>query len=402
MSPATPALEAPTVERVREALSAAMSAAGMPGLVAAARLPGGGKVEVALGARGLDNPAPMTTDTLFWIASCTKAVTCVAAMQLVEEGRVGLDDPVSSWLPQLAEPKRLEGFDDAGQPILAPAKAPITLRRLLSHTSGQAYGFTSAALDRYITATGINANGAEAPNLPLVFEPGEGWIYGVGIDWAGKLVEAVSGEAFDATLRRRVLGPLGMNDTVFFRSDEQAARTASMHARTAEGVLAAIPFSMPSTPYFMMGGGGLYSTASDYLRFLDWGLGEGPPLLTAGSMAELCAPQVEGDEVGVLRSCQPNMSNDFDPFPGARKSWSLGFVSNVEAGPDGRRAGALAWAGLGNCYYWIDRGAGAAGILCAQLLPFGDPGVLAILSAFERAVYAEEGAAASHSGIGSI
>jgi CubicO group peptidase (beta-lactamase class C family) len=145
----------------------------------------------------------MTTDTLFWIASCTKAVTCVAAMQLVEDGRLGLDDPVGRWLPQLAEPKRLEGFDEAGQPILSPAKAPITLRRLLSHTSGLAYGFTSAALDRYITATGVIANGPNAPDLPLVFEPGEGWIYGVGIDWAGKLVEAVSGEAFDATLRGR-------------------------------------------------------------------------------------------------------------------------------------------------------------------------------------------------------
>lgn len=371
-----------------------MAAAGLPGLVAAARLPGGGKVEVALGARGLDNPAPMTTDTLFWIASCTKAVTCVAAMQLVEDGRLGLDDPVGRWLPQLAEPKRLEGFDEAGRPILSPAKAPVTLRRLLSHTSGLAYRFTSVALDRYITATGVIANGPDAPDLPLVFEPGEGWVYGVGIDWAGKLIEAVSGEAFDATLRRRVLAPLGMNDTVFFRSDEQAARTASMHARTPDGGLAAMPFSMPSGPSFMMAGGGLYSTASDYLRFLDWGLGEGPPLLAAETLAALCAPQIEGHDVGVLRSSQPNMSNDFDPFPGARKSWSLGFVSNVEAGPDGRRAGALAWAGLGNCYYWIDREAGAAGILCAQLLPFGDPGALAILSAFERAVYAEEGAAA--------
>ncbi len=376
-------------ERMREALSAGMAAAGVPGLAAAARLPSGEVVEAAVGVRGADNSAPMTADTQFWIASCTKALTAVAAMQLVERGLIALDDPVGQWLPGLAAPKVLAGFDRQGRPQLTPAKTPITLRHLLTHTSGLGYGFTSAELDRFSREAGISLNGPSAPDIPLMFEPGEGWLYGIGIDWAGELIRVLGGEPFDAYLRRRVLAPLGMHDTVFFRSKAHLARAASMHARTPDGGVVAIPFGMPDAAYFGMGGGGLYSTVSDYLKFMDLILGKGPQVLEADSLAALCSSEVEGPEVGVSKSAQPATSNDFDPAPGAVKSWSLGFVSNVEAGPHGRRPGSLAWAGLGNCYYWIDREAGAAGIMCAQLLPFADPRALAAFAAFERAVYAD-------------
>lgn len=375
-------------ERVLAALTEGMESAGLPGVAAAARSPSGEKVEVAVGVRGLDNPAPMTTDTRFWIASCTKAVTSAAAMQLVEDGLVGLDDPVARWLPVLTAPKVLSGFDAEGRPQLAPASQPITLRHLLSHTSGLAYAFTSEALGRYIAATGLEMNAPEGPDAPLLFQPGEGWIYGIGIDWAGRLIQAVTGEPFEVYLQRRVLAPLGMDDTGFFPSETQKARAASMHARQPDGGLAPIPFAMPPAPYFGMGGGGLYSSVGDYLKFMDSMLGRGPQILTPASLAALCAAQIEGPEIGVLRSALPHMSNDFDPFPGAPKSWSLGFVSNLEPGPHGRSRGSLAWGGLGNCYYWIDREAGAAGMMCAQLLPFADPRTLAAFGAFERAVYA--------------
>jgi len=375
-------------DRVRGALAEGMADARIPGLTAAARLPGGETVEVALGVRGVDNPAAMTADTRFWIASCTKAVTATAAMLAVEDGLLDLDEPVGRLAPALAAPKLLKGFTDAGEPILAPASKPITLRRLLTHTSGLAYAFTSAELDRYATATGQNQMSADTPDFPLLFEPGEDWIYGIGIDWAGRLIETVGGETLDLYMQRRIFEPLGMTDTGFFPSEAQKARAASMHARTPDGGLAPIPFGMPPTPYFSMGGGGLYSTVDDYLKFMDFVLGVGPQILRPASMAALCGVEHEGPEVGVLRSAQPNMSNDFDPFPGAAKTWGLGFVSNVEPGPNGRGKGSLAWAGLGNCYYWIDRDAGAAGIMCAQLLPFADAGALTAFAAFERAVYA--------------
>jgi methyl acetate hydrolase len=377
-----------TTDRVREALSDGMADAGLPGLAAAARLPGGETVEVAVGVRGTDNPAPMTTDTLFWMASCTKALTSVAALQLVEDGLIGLDDPVGPWLPQLAAPKVLKGFDAAEKPILEPATQPITLRRLLTHTCGFAYEFCSAPLARYQAATGEAAVRGEAPDAVLMFEPGQGWQYGTGVDWADKLIEAVTGERFDAYMRRRVFAPLGMDDSGFFLGDDQSARLASMHARTPDGSLAPIRFGMPPTPYFGMGGGGLYSSPAEYLRFLDSMLGKGPPLLKSAHFESLCAKQIEGAQIGVLESTQSHTSNTYDPFPGAAKAWTLGFVSNLQPGPNGRSAGSLAWAGLSNCYYWIDRASGAAGVMCAQFLPFADPRALAVFGAFERAVYA--------------
>jgi len=372
--------------RIEAALAQGMADAGLPGLAAAARLPDGETVEVAVGVRGVDNPAPMTGDTLFWIASCTKALTATAAMLAIEDGLIGLDDPAGAVLPALAAPTVLKGFGADGAAVLVPATKPITLRRLLTHTSGFAYGFTSAALDRYATATGQNQMSADAPDFPLVFEPGEGWVYGIGIDWAGALIEAVTGETLDAYMQRRIFDPLGMADTSFFPSEAQKARTASMQARTPDGGLAPIPFAMPPAHYFSMGGGGLYSTPGDYLKFMESVLGVGPQILTPASLAALCGVECEGPDVGVLRTAQPHMSNDFDPFPGAAKTWGLGFVSNPQPGPHGRGKGSLAWAGLGNCYYWIDREAGAAGIICAQLLPFADAGALAAFADSQHSI----------------
>jgi CubicO group peptidase (beta-lactamase class C family) len=374
-------------DRIRQALTSGMAEAGLPGLVAAARLPDGERVEVALGVRGVDNPAPMAADTLFWVASCTKALTSAAALQLVEEDLIQLDDPVGRWLPQLSAPLVLKGFDADEKPIVEPAREPITLRRLLAHTSGLGYPFCSATLARYIAAAGVTQSPITPPDLPLLFEPGQGWQYSIGIDWVGRLIEAVTGESFDDALRRRVLAPLGMDDTGFFLSEGQRARLASMHARTPDGGLAPIPFAMPFEPHFGMGGG-LYSNPGQYLRFLDSMLGRGPQLLKSDHFGLFCERQVEGPDIGVLTSAQPPTSNTFDPFPGMAKAWTLGFVANLEPGPNGRSAGSLAWAGLSNCYYWIDRESGAAGVMCAQFLPFADPRALAAFGAFERAVYA--------------
>jgi methyl acetate hydrolase len=374
-----------TEARIEAALAQAV-ADGLPGVVVAARLPGGGALEAAAGVRGLDNPAPMTPDTVFWIASFTKAITTAAALQLVEDGRIGLDDAVGELLPTLAAPKVLTGFDGDGKPILEAARAPITLRHLLTHTSGLGYEFCSDALTRYLEVTGPYPRGV-GPDAPLLFEPGSGWTYGIGTDWTGQLIAAVSGEGLGAYLERRIFAPLGMSETGFALRQDQRARRASMHGRSADGRLAPMSFDMPPPPHFGMGGGGLYSTAADYLKFLDAILAGGGPILSAGSVAAMAASEWEGEEVGVLPAANPMLCAGFDPFPGETKRWGLGFLINPRPGPAGRSAGSLAWAGLGNCYYWADPATGVAGVFLAQHFPFGDPVALQAFAAFERAVY---------------
>jgi methyl acetate hydrolase len=371
--------------RIDAAIEGAV-ASGLPGLAAAVRLPGGEVVEAAAGVRGLDNPAPMTPDTVFWIASFTKAITTAGALQLVEEGRLRLDDPVGDLLPALAAPSVLKGFDDAGKPRLEAAREPITLRRLLAHTSGLGYEFCSDALTRYVEVTGPYPRGL-GPDTPLLFEPGSGWTYGISTDWTGQLIEAATGEGLDAYLQRRIFSPLGMSETTFSPSESQRARRASMHARGADGALAPMAFEMPPPPNFGMGGGGLYSTAADYLRFLSAILAGGGPILSPASVAAMRGSEWQGLEVGVLPAANPALCAGFDPFPGMSKRWGLGFLINPEPGLDGRSAGSLAWAGLGNCYYWADPAQGVAGVFLAQHFPFGDPAALRAFGAFERAVY---------------
>ena len=377
-------------ERLRVILDAGVAAGHAPGFVGAAFGPDGA-VTVTAGALGADNSAPMGPGTVFWIASLTKAVTTAAALQLVEQGRADLDAPVGRWLPRLEQPKVLEGFDAAGAPITRPAREPITLRRLLTHTSGLGYDFCSADLTRYLQATGQSLFGAEDPDLPLMFEPGGGWLYGIGIDWAGKFIEAVGGEPLDAYLDAHIFQPLGMTDTTFSPGEAHAGRRASVHARLPDGSLLPTAFAMPPPPHFGMGGGGLYGTAPDYLTFLRTILGggtlNGVRILKEETVAAMMTNQVGDVAAGVLKTSNPALSNDFDPMPGVAKGWGLGFMINHAAAPAGRGAGSLAWAGLANCYYWADPAAGRAGVLMSQVLPFADPGVLATFDAFERAAY---------------
>jgi CubicO group peptidase (beta-lactamase class C family) len=330
----------------------------------------------------------MLADAIFWIASMTKAITSLVALQMVAERRIGLDEPVGGQVPELAAPMVLEGFDAGGAPRLRPARRPVTLRHLLSHASGLGYDFASPELQRWIQATGADTLGVEPPaGLPLLFDPGEGWTYGFGIDFAGRVVEALTGQDLGAAFAERVFEPLGMTNTGFALSPAQRARLAPMHARTPEGVVP-FEFGLPDPPFFQMGGGGLFSTAPDYLRFLRRVMGEGPALLPPELMRAFTESQLTEPRPGALMSAAPQLSNDYDAFPGQPTGWSLGFLVNLEPGPAGRSAGSLAWAGLSNCYYWLDRERRVAGVMMSQLLPFADPGALRLFDRFERAVYA--------------
>ncbi len=371
-------------DRIQALMEQAVAEGIAAGLTAAVALPDGSDVHFAAGSRGKGDPTPMTPDTLFWIASCTKAVTAMAATQLVEQGRLDLDAPVGPLLPALASPRVLDGFDAYGAPRLRPAETPITLRHLLTHTSGMAYDFCHADLTRYYAATGDNM--MTATDI-LVAEPGAAWLYGTGIDAAGWLIEAVTGQGLDTWFEANITGPLGMADTRFSPDAAQAARRAGMHLRGPDGAFAPTdPF--PNHP-MLWGGGGLVSTAPDYLKFLRAVIGDGGGVIGAKGLAWLRDAQTDLPGAGDLVSSNPMFSHDFRPMPGVDKRWTLGFLRNEADVPGGRRAGSLAWGGIANCYYWADPASGVAGAMFSQFLPFADPGMLATFEAFERAVYAD-------------
>jgi CubicO group peptidase (beta-lactamase class C family) len=377
------------------ALRAACDSGDLPGVVAMATNGRERIYEGAFGRRSISDPAPMTLDTVFWIASMTKAVTSVAAMQQVEQGRLSLDEPMGELLPELARPQVLEGFDPEGHPRLRPARRPITLRHLLSHTAGFSYEFWSDDIVRYMQAHEVPSIAScenRTLTTPLLCDPGERWEYGINIDFAGKAVEKVTGQRLNAYLQDHVFAPLGMSDTSFVLRPDQRQRLAAMHARKPDGSFEVMPFEIPQEPEFFMGGGGLYSTVGDYIRFCDMflhrGRANGSEVLKPETVAEMSRNQIGELRVGALRTVMPELSNDAEFFPGMPKTFSLAFLINTEAVEGGRSAGSLAWAGLANSYYWIDPTRQIAGVIMTQILPFADPKVLAALGSLERAVYA--------------
>ena len=386
----------PQLPQIDELLKTAADRGDVPGVVAMAATREGPVYQGAFGRRALPDGAAMTADTVFWIASMTKAITSTAAMQLVEQGKLTLDGPIAGVLPELAAPQVLEGFDAAGEPRLRPARRPISLRHLITHTAGFVYDIWNADLGRFMEKRGIPGiisceNAALA--LPLIFDPGDKWDYGINIDWVGKAVERVSGQKLGDYFAEHLFGPIGIKDTGFKLTPDRRARLTGMHSRSEDGALAPIPFEMPQEPEFEMGGGGLYGTAADYLAFerlfLDEGRAAGGAQVLKPETVRLMAQNAIGElNVQLLKTAAPAYSNDAEFFPGMVKKWGLGFMISTGQVPGGRSPGSLAWAGLGNTYFWIDPAKGVAGVILMQLLPFADAKALAVFDRFEKAVYA--------------
>jgi CubicO group peptidase (beta-lactamase class C family) len=336
----------------------------------------------------------MTLGSVFWIASMTKAVTTAAAMQMVEQGKLGLDKPAGEILPELAAPQVLEGFDAAGAPKLRAARGTVTLRKLLTHTAGFTYDIWDADNGRYrkyANVPSIITCKEDALKTPLAFDPGARWDYGTNIDFAGKMVEKVSGKRLEDYFRDHIFAPLGMRDTSFRLSPAQRQRLVAMHARQADGSLKPIDFEIPQEPEFQMGGGGLYSTGPDYLRFVRMFLNEGrldgAQVLKPETVGEMSRNQIGELDVTVLKTQDPGSSADAEFFPGMVKKWGLGFVINTEDAPTGRSRGSLAWAGLANTFFWIDPQKDIGGVILMQQLPFVEPAVMKTFGEFETALY---------------
>ena len=333
---------------------------------------------------------PLTTDAIFRIASMTKPVTSVALMQLVEQGRLSLDDPAEKYLPELAELKVFESFDPAtGAYKVRPAPRPATVRHFLTHTSGLGYPFTSANLRDFKPRAGENYPFGG----PLLFDPGERWHYGTSTDVAGRLVEVISGQKLEDYFREHIFAPLKMNDTSYNVPEAKEPRLVAQQQRAGEHMDGAIELQKPQpglTIAAPVGGGGLASTADDYGRFmrmlLNGGEFDGVRVLKAETVALMGQNHIGAISVPALKSALPR-SADFTFVADGRDKWGLGFLITVDQIPGKRSPGSLSWGGINNTFFWIDPARGIGGVIMMQYLPFADAKALAVYDAFERGAY---------------
>ena len=369
----------------------------VPGVVAMAATSERVFYQGAFGKRNVDAGEDMTLDSVFRIASMTKPITSVAAMQLVEEGVFDLDTHVSKFIPYFSELQVLEGFHKTTrEPLLRPVSAPVTVRHLLTHTAGFGYPFLNTLLNDAVDA-GLVADMATGDEgflrAPLVFDPGERWHYGINTDWLGRLVETVRESTLDRIFAERIFQPLKMKDTDFRLPEMTEPRLATTHSRQQDGSLVESPQKRTEAPSFCSGGGGLFSTASDYIRFLralmQGGQLDGARILRPETVSLMGQNQIGELEAGRMRSVSPVKSNDFDLFPGTVSRFGLGFILNGAPVTGGRASGSLAWAGIYNTYFWVDRSQDVCGVFMTQILPFFDDRIVDLFGEFERAIYRE-------------
>ncbi|MGB3500375.1 MAG: serine hydrolase domain-containing protein [Mesorhizobium sp.] len=348
----------------------------------------------AYGDRVLGDGA-MSPDTVFAIFSTTKSIAGTTALQCVEEGLLDLDAPASKYAPAIGKLKVIDGFAADGTLRLRAPKREITTRMLMLHTAGFGYDFFNETYRRLAEEQGqpsVTTCSRGSIETPLLFDPGDRWEYGTNIDWVGQVVEGIRGKRLGEVMRERVFEPLEMSDIAFARSADMKARTAAIHARGPDGSLTPLDFALPDDPEVHMGGHGLYATVPEYMKYirmwLNDGAGRNGRVLKADTVewavrGALSPPQ----KVTALPGVIPSLSNDAEFFPGMKKDWCYTFMVNDEVAPTGRPAGAIAWAGLANCYYWIDRQDGVGGYWATQILPFADAVSFTGYLEFETAVY---------------
>ena len=343
----------------------------------------------------------MNSSSICDVMSMTKPITVAVVLQLVEEGLLTLDSPASETIPWLGEVAVLGGYDVNGAPVLSAQAQPVTLRHLLMHTSGFAYPMWNDALYKFKLDNGGErgdsgrlGSGQADFRYPLVAQPGERWEYGIGIDWAGWMAEAATGEPLASLVSSRILEPLGMVDTGFDATPPFHNRRAVLYRRCNDGALALEPPELRVGQEFRTGGSGLYSTVDDYSRFLRMLLNRGEldgyrvlrpttvELMTSGCGTSACTRP--------LRAFARELVTDLDPCPGMDTSWSHAWLVYNEPHPSGASTGSGMWAGLFNTYFWIDPTNGVAGVYFSQVLPFPDQPSLLAFTELQRLVYSTE------------
>ncbi len=345
------------------------------------------------GVRSETNQDPMTDDTVFQIASMTKPITGAACMQAVERGLLTLDQPAAEIIPWLGEVQVLEGFSQT-KPLLRPPSHPVTLRNLLTHTSGFTYEVWNSEMAAWKDCTGNPGTGSgklDSLRQPLSFDPGTRWEYGIGIDWAGQLLEAVSDVSLAEWMQAEIFDPLAMTNTAYDCRPDMQDRRAATHVLNGDTWNALISSGKTRKTEFDSGGGGLFSTVTDYAKFMQMLLrgGElaGQRLLSPQTVSLMSSNSMGGLRVSPVVSQNQKVSADFEFMSGTPKSWGLTFQINEEDVNGGRQAGSLSWAGLCNTHFWVDPKTGLGALLMTQTLPFMIPQVGNLLEQLERAIY---------------
>ncbi|KAF3761153.1 beta-lactamase/transpeptidase-like protein [Cryphonectria parasitica EP155] len=334
--------------------------------------------------------SPWGSDTLSWFASMTKLASAICILQTVERGLVTLDEDVRPRLPFLQEVQILRGFDKAGNPNLEANPSPITLRHLLTHTTGLGYDLSEEPLMRWRRKVGkdkINMTMTmEGYSTPLLFQPGTDWMYGTSVDWAMFVLERVTGQKVSEYMAQNILVPLGMNETGFWPKT-LGKEPVGIPYRGSGGVLAGAPFPVPEEHPVESGGAGLYSTARDYAKLLRAVL-QGK-LLSQESMDLLFQPQLDEElQMRLIDRVGPAQFLYCPEYPpGMPMNFTFGGLTNLEDIPGKRSKGSIMWSGYVNPRWWIDRTNGVAAVLQVSLLPFADPIVARLYDELERAVY---------------
>lgn len=403
-----------TTARLNQAFGTAVTEKRVSGIAAAALNRDGSIIyKQSWGTTNIEDPSspPITPSTKMWLASMTKAVTASAALQLVEQGKLSLDDPVWKYLPELEGFQILEGFMDAGEPIYRAPRTKPTIRHLMTHTFGLRYTFLDANTERWMqwrrNVTFVSTRKTRADSqAPFAFDAGDGYAYGYNIDWLGWVIETISNQSLASYCEEHILKPLGMQNTGIYPPD------IADHQRLANGSITATPYSAsPTKPGDFVDAGGDYltSTLDDYSTFLLALVNGGTDPHTGVSILrpetvkeyiftdqlplaipEYHSPDFEtkGDPIGTFNSVDPSVSNNGTLLSDIQKGWSSAFMVNNEDVPGGRRKGSGAWAGINNLYYWVDPTAGKVGVVFTSLAPFLDAEVLGLFDALEREVYA--------------
>ena len=386
-------MSAITGTRVDEVLQQAVESGAVPNVVATAANGEGPIYEGAFGPKAVGKPDPVTTDTLYRIASMTKMVTTVAALQLVERGDLDLDDPVAKYRPEFQDLKVLDGWN-GDEPILRDPASHATVRQLANHTSGLGYWFWNADLVKWesVTGTGNSLAGTEdAFTAPLVADPGTRIEYGINTDWLGKVVEAASGQPLDEYFDEHILLPLGMEQATFHPTDQQRENLVAVHLHDEHtGAWNATELDWNTAPDWWAGGHGLYCPPSEYLRFQRMLLGrgtlEGTQILQEHTVEDAFRNQVGDLEwPAEIKTAEPPTTADFNAGPGYK--FGLGLLLNTQQQPGMRNIGSGAWAGIFNTHFWVDPRSGITGAIFTQTLPFVEPSVFQVYIDFEQALY---------------
>jgi len=356
----------------------------VPGIVALVVRRDGAIYHEAFGRQDVGKNVPMAKDSIFRIASMTKPVTSIGVMMLVEEGKVGLDDDAAKWVPTMRGRQVMYDLDQAaGTWKTRPANRPITIRQLLTHTSGIGYNWSDTGL-----ALVQRKEMPQEDALPLVGDPGTRWTYGSSTRVLGDVIEKISGQRIDAYLQARILGPLGMRDTFFEVPKDRYARVVTTHQKR-DGKFTETP--NPATlPVQLRADGGLLSTADDYARFIRMML-NGGQLGSARVLKQSTVRDIGRNHMGAIRvrqqpSANPGLSKPY-PLGAGSDTWGLGFqLAGRPANPLDRSEGSMSWAGIFNTEFWIDPKREIGGVLLMQMLPFYDDDAIRILQGFERLV----------------